>query len=55
MKKNYVKPSVEVIKVNVVNMLANSLQNFPEELPSIEQKSREESKSAFGNIWDRQW
>ncbi len=60
MKKNYVKPSVEVIKVNAVNMLAAStvlsigegtVDSYDEET----QLSRENRGSSFGNIWDSQW
>ena len=57
MKKNYVKPSVEVIKVNAVNMLAASLQMYDTESvdTTVEQLSREKRGSSFGNIWDSQW
>ena len=58
MKKNYVKPSVEVIKVNAVNnMLATSIMpmNDTEVDTTVEQLSREKRGSSFGNIWDSQW
>ena len=58
MKKNYVKPSVEVIKVNAVNMLANSLPIDASKSVNTdqgEQLSREKRGSSFGNIWDSQW
>jgi hypothetical protein len=58
MKKNYVKPSVEVIKVNAVNMLANSmLINDTKSVDTTvegEQLGRK-NNSSFGNIWDSQW
>lgn len=58
MKKNYVKPSVEVIKVNAVNMLAASLRMIDGEVDTSEenvQLGRENRGSSFGNIWDSQW
>lgn len=59
MKKVYVKPSVEVIKVNAVNMLANSLPiNGAKSVDTTvegEQLGRKASGSSFGNIWDSQW
>jgi hypothetical protein len=60
MKKNYVKPSIEVIKVNATSMLASStvmsigkgtVNSYDEET----QLSRENRGSSFGNIWDSQW
>lgn len=56
MKKNYVKPSVEVIKVNAVNMLAASSMpmNNTEVDTTVEQLGRK-NNSSFGNIWDSQW
>ena len=58
MKKVYVKPSVEVIKVNATNMLAASIKMY--DGPSVdttvegEQLGRK-NNSSFGNIWDSQW
>ena len=58
MKKNYVKPSVEVIKVNATNMLAASLPiNGAQSIDTTvegEQLGRK-NNSSFGNIWDSQW
>ena len=60
MKKNYVKPSVEVIKVNATSMLASSSigMNSVNTVNSYDpdtQLSREKGGSSFGNIWDSQW
>ena len=58
MKKNYVKPSVEVIKVNAVNMLAASIRMNNGEVNTSDenvQLGREKRGSSFGNIWDSQW
>ena len=58
MKKNYVKPSVEVIKVNAVNMLAASMLMKNGTVDTSEenvQLGREKRGSSFGNIWDSQW
>ena len=58
MKKNYVKPSVEVIKVNAVNMLAASVRMIDGTVDTSEdnvQLGREKRGSSFGNIWDSQW
>lgn len=57
MKKVYLKPSVEVIKVNTVNnMLATSSMpmNNTEVDTTVEQLGRK-NNSSFGNIWDSQW
>jgi hypothetical protein len=58
MKKNYVKPSVEVIKVNAVNMLAASIKMY--DGPSVDTSEEDvqlgrKNNSSFGNIWDSQW
>ena len=60
MKKMYVKPSIEVIKVNATSMLASSTigMNSAKTVNSSEegtQLSRENRGSSFGNIWDSQW
>ena len=57
MKKIYTTPSVEIIKVNVVNMLAASMGISDTEVDTSEndvQKGREEKRSA-GSLWDQQW
>lgn len=57
MKKIYTTPSVEIIKVNAVNMLAASMGISDTEVDTSEddvQKGREEKHSA-GSLWDQQW
>ena len=57
MKKIYTTPSVEIIKVNAVNMLAASMGISDTEVDTSEdgvQKGREEKLSA-GSLWDQQW
>ena len=57
MKKTYIAPEVEEIKVNVVNMLAASMGISDTEVDTSEddvQKGREEKRSA-GSLWDQQW
>jgi hypothetical protein len=57
MKKIYTTPSVEIIKVNAVNMLAASMGISDTEVDTSEddvQKGREEKRSA-GSLWDQQW
>jgi hypothetical protein len=58
MKKNYVKPSVEVIKVNAVNMLATSsiqMMNNADPVDTTTEQLGRKNNSSFGNIWDSQW
>ena len=57
MKKIYTTPSVEIIKVNAVNMLAASMGISDTEVDTSDddvQKGREEKRSA-GSLWDLQW
>ena len=57
MKKTYVTPSVENIKVNAVNMLAASIRMNDTEVDTSEggvQLGRED-KSGNTNIWDQGW
>lgn len=57
MKKTYVAPSVENIKVNAVNMLAASIRMNDTEVDTSEggvQLGRED-KSGNTNIWDQGW
>ena len=57
MKKNYVKPSVEVIKVNAVNMLAASIQIHDTESvdTSVEGCQLGRKASGSNSLWDSQW
>lgn len=59
MKKVYVKPSIEVIKVNATSMLASSKvmsigEGTVDSYGSDTQLGRK-NNSSFGNIWDSQW
>ena len=57
MKKTYIAPSVENIKVNAVNMLAASIRMNDTEVDTSEggvQLGRED-KSDNTNIWDQGW
>ena len=56
MKKTYIAPAVEEIKVNAVNMLAASMGISDTEVDTSKddvQKGREEKRSA-GSLWDQQ-
>ena len=57
MKKVYVKPSVEVIKVNATNMLAASVRMIDDTVDTSEDNVQlgRKNNSSFGNIWDSQW
>lgn len=57
MKKNYVKPSVEVIKVNAVNMLATSLPiNEAKSVDTtVEGEQLGRKASGSNSLWDSQW
>ena len=61
MKKTYITPSVETIKVSAVNMLAAStnLQMFSEdEVNTSEagvQLGREDNGPSAPGIWDSEW
>ena len=57
MKKMYVAPEVETIKVNAMNMLAASLDVNEEEVdPSVsgDQLGREDNPSR-PNLWEQGW
>ena len=56
MKKTYIAPSVEVIKVNAVNMLATSSMGFGEtELPASNQLGRDFDSPFSPDIWTKEW
>ena len=58
MKKTYITPSVETIKVSAVNMLAASLQiNNTEVDTSVAgvQLGREDNGSSAPGVWDSEW
>ncbi len=58
MKKTYIAPSVETIKVSAVNMLAASLQVFSEtevDTSAGGQLGREDNGPSAPSIWDSEW
>ena len=58
MKKTYITPSVETIKVSAVNMLAASMQiNNTEVDTSVAsvQLGREDNGSSAPGVWDSEW
>ena len=60
MKKTYITPSVETIKVSTVNMLAASLQVFSDTEavntsdPGV-QLGREDNGPSAPGVWDSEW
>ena len=57
MKKTYIAPEVEEIKVNVVNMLAASMDISEETVDTSEegvQENRREGLSSKG-VWENEW
>ena len=58
MKKTYIAPSVEVIKVGAISMLATSMGiNDTEVDTSVEggQLGREDNTPGSPNLWDQGW
>ena len=56
MKKTYIAPEVEEIKVNVANMMASSLGiNETEVDTNDEQLGREEKKISSPGVWGNEW
>ena len=58
MKKTYITPSVETIKVSAVNMLAASMQINNTEVNTSEasvQLGREDNGSSAPGVWDSEW
>ena len=56
MKKIYIAPEVEEIKVNVANMMASSLGiNDTEVDANEEQLGREEKKISSPGVWGNEW
>ena len=56
MKKTYIAPEVEEIKVNVANMMASSLGiNETEVDTNEEQLGREEKKISSPGVWGNEW
>jgi len=58
MKKTYITPSVETIKVSAVNMLAASMRINNTEVDTSEagvQLGREDNGSSAPGVWDSEW
>ena len=58
MKKTYITPSVETIKVSAVNMLAASMLISTTEVDTSEagvQLGREDNGSSAPGVWDSEW
>lgn len=58
MKKTYIAPNVEVIKVSAVNMLAASLGISETSVNTSEdgvQLGREDNGFSAPNVWDSEW
>ena len=57
MKKTYIAPEVEEIKVNVANMMASSLgiNETTEVDTNEEQLGREEKKISSPGVWGNEW
>ncbi|MBQ5911759.1 MAG: hypothetical protein IIW93_01520 [Bacteroidaceae bacterium] len=57
MKKTYVTPEVEVIKVNAMNMLATSLRVNEESVDTSDggQLGREDNTPSRPNLWEQGW
>ena len=58
MKKTYITPSVEAIKVSAVNMLAASLGISEQSVDTFDpgvQLGREDNGPSAPSIWDSEW
>ena len=58
MKKTYITPSVETIKVSAVNMLAASFiinRERTVDTSNGEQLGREDNGSSAPGVWDSEW
>ena len=58
MKKTYITPSVETIKVSAVNMLAASVMSISDttvDTSNGEQLGREDNGSSAPGVWDSEW
>ena len=56
MKKTYIAPSVEVIKVGAISMLAASMGlNDKEVNTETDQLGREDNTPNRPNLWDQGW
>ena len=59
MKKTYITPSVETIKVSAVNMLAASVMSISEDTVNTSdagvQLGREDNGPSAPGVWDSEW
>ena len=56
MKKTYIAPSVEVIKVGAISMLAASMGINDKEVDTeTDQLGREDNPPGSPNLWDQGW
>ena len=57
MKKTYITPEVEVIKVGAISMLAASMRINDTEVDTSEggQLGREDNTPGSPNLWDQGW
>jgi hypothetical protein len=56
MKKTYIAPSVEVIKVGAISMLAASMGINDKEVDTeTDQLGREDNTPSTPNLWDQGW
>ena len=56
MKKTYIAPSVEVIKVGAISMLAASMGINDKEVDTeTDQLGREDNTPSSPNLWDQGW
>ena len=58
MKKTYITPEVEVIKVGAVSMLATSMGISDKEVDTSDgnvQLGREDNNPSSPNLWDQGW
>ena len=59
MKKTYITPSVETIKVSAVNMLAASVMSISDTTVDTSrdgvQLGREDNGSSAPGVWDSEW
>lgn len=60
MKKIYIKPSVEVVKIDTIQMIANSIDKGDSndtitDPNDFEFMGRDDKSSSSNNIWDNAW
>ena len=56
MKKEYIKPEIDIVELGVVHMLANSVPVDDEEKPGgwfDEAPGRRERRGTWGNLWSQ--